>query len=88
MQNQQLHAHWQIDQSTATQNLKPEEKVVDVELLSASEQRTFSGSTPSRLLYIFKTNCPACSATLPIWKQLAVEAQAPVENKLAFGLED
>jgi peroxiredoxin len=82
LQNQQLQARIvRLTNQQQPETLKPGEKVAGIELLSTSginEQLSFGGKAPSRLLYIFKTSCPACSATLPIWKQLALEAQASV----------
>lgn len=83
LQNQQLQARIvRLANQQQPETLKPGEKAAGIALLTYSgvnEQLSFGNGAPSRLLYIFKTNCPACRATLPFWKQLAAEVRVPVE---------
>lgn len=83
LQNQQLQARIvRLANQQQPETLKSGEKAASITLLTYSgvnEQLSFGSGAPSRLLYIFKTSCPACSATLPIWKQLAAEAQRRVQ---------
>lgn len=83
MQNQQLQARIvRLANQQQPETLKPGEKAANIALLTTAginEQLTFGGNAPYRLLYIFKTSCPACSATLPIWKQLAAEVPSTVQ---------
>lgn len=78
IQNRNLRARiLNLTAQQLPQTLKIGEKVARVGLLSTSGANTqldFGAGMPNRLIYVFKTSCPACQATLPIWKKLVTAA--------------
>jgi len=84
LQNRQLKATLQAMMASAVEPLKPGEKIepVKVETLDgATIDLGFADPTKQYLLCIFSTTCPHCEKTMPVWSQIAHNAD---EKKLTI----